>query len=183
MSRLTRAAFAAAGALGASAALAVPAHASLVAPTACPTPVLSQPFARWGDTNDYKLAADFEDGGAGWKFNGAARVVGGRLSLPFGSSAVSVPVCVGHDEPTLRFFGRGTGTLTVAVQVQLLTGTWLPLPIGVDLGNSWQPSAVMHLVANYLPDPGQYTAVRFVFTPLLGAWEVDDIYVDPRMRV
>ena len=96
-------------------------------------------------------------------------------------AAVSPPVCVGHDEPTLRFFGRGTGTLTVSVQFQLVTGTWLTLPVGVDTGNAWKPSPVIHVLANYLPDPGQYTAVRFVFAPLLlSDWRVDDVFVDPR---
>jgi hypothetical protein len=186
-SRLIRAAL---GALAASAALAAPAHASLLAPAAdCDTPVLTQPFAAWGDTASYKLVDAFEDGAAGWGLTGGARVVtdnqpwgdGARaLVLPLGSTATSPPVCVGHDEPTLRFFGRGTGLLTVSVQFQLVTGTWLTLPVGTDLGTAWSPSPVIGMVANYLPDPGQYTAVRFVFTPVLGAWRVDDVYVDPR---
>ena len=192
MSRLlTRVTLGAAGALAASAALAVPARASLVVPaTDCGTPALSQPFAAFGDDNDYKLVGAFEDGAAGWTLSGGARVVSGNqpfasggsaLALPVGSSAVSPLVCVGHDEPTLRFFGRGTGTLTVSVQFQLVTGTWLTLPVGVDAGNAWNPSPVVNVLANYLPDPGQYTAVRFVFAPLLlSDWRVDDVFVDPR---
>ncbi len=191
MSRLTRVTLAVAGALAASAALAGPARASLVTPaTDCGTPALSKPFAAFGDANDYKLVGAFEDGAAGWTLNGGARVVSGNqpfasggsaLALPPGSSAVSPSVCVGHDEPTVRFFGRGTGTLTVSVQFQLVTGTWLTLPVGLDTGNAWNPSPVVKLLANYLPDPGQSTAVRFVFAPLLlSDWRVDDVFVDPR---
>ena len=188
---LTRVTLGVAGVLAASAALAGPARASLVTPAAdCGTPALSQPFAAFGDDNDYKLVGDFEAGAAGWTLNGGARVVSDKqphtdddfaLALPAGASAVSPLVCVGHDEPTLRFFGRGTGTLTVSVQFQLVTGTWLTLPVGVDTGNAWKPSPVINVLANYLPDPGQYTAVRFVFAPLLlSDWRVDDVFVDPR---
>src|ERR1700754_2266631 len=194
MSRITRVALGVAGALAASAALAGSAQASLVAPaTDCGTPEITQPFAAFGDANGYKLVdgGAFEDGAPGWKLNGAARVVAGNqpfaggessLKIPAGSSAVSAPVCVGHEEPTLRFFARGAGTLTVSVQVTLVTGTVLTLPIGVDVGPSWNPTAPLGIVANYLPAPGEDTAVRFVFTPLLGEWQIDDVYVDPRNR-
>lgn len=187
-SRLTRTALGVAGALAASAALAVPAQAaSLVTPTDCPTPALTQPFAAWGDENRYKLidGAAFDGEAAGWKLTGGAAVRDGRLSLPAGSTATSAPVCVGHAEPTLRFFGAGTGlapVLTVSVQVQLLTGTWLTLPIGVDTGPAWKPSPIMLVLANYLPAAGEYTNVRFVFAPLLSHWQIDDVFVDPFNR-
>jgi hypothetical protein len=88
----------------------------------------------------------------------------------------------------MRFFAaRGSGllsTLTVSVQAQLLTGTWVTLPVGVDLGGGWAPSARMLVLANLLPPAGEYTKVRFVFAPLLGGnWQIDDVYVDPRMRL
>ena len=40
------------------------------------------------------------------------------------------------------------------------------------------------MVANLLPLlPPDMTAVRFIFTPLLGGdWQIDDVYVDPRSR-
>ncbi len=189
MSRLTRAALGVAGALAASAALAVPARAaSLVTTTTdCGTPELTQPFAAWGDDNLYKLidGATFDDGAPGWKLTGGAEVQDGRLTLPAGSTATSAPVCVGHAEPTLRFFGAGAGlapAMTVAVQFQLITGTWLTLPVGVDTGAAWRPSPVVRIVANSLPEPGEYTAVRFVFTPLLSNWQLDEVYVDPHNR-
>ena len=95
-------------------------------------------------------------------------------------------MCVGLDEPTLRYFARKNSgllsTLTVSVQVQLQLGVWVTLPIGVDLGGAWHPSLPILVVANLLPLlPPDQTAVRFMFAPLLGgAWQIDDVYVDPR---
>lgn len=187
-SRLTRAALGAVGALAASAALTMPAQAaSLVPTTDCPTPQLTQPFAAWGDEHDYKLidGGAFDADAAGWRLTGSATVRGGRLSLPAGSTATSAPVCVGHAEPTLRFFGAGTGlapALTASVQFQLFTGTWVTLPVGIDTGAAWRPSPTMFIIANYLPAPGEYINVRFVFAPLLSDWQIDDVYVDPFAR-
>ena len=89
--------------------------------TDCGTPELSQPFKPWLDYSLYKLVdgGTFEDGADGWTLTGGARVVDGNakqkvsgagdarsLSLPAGSSATTPPVCVGLDEPTLRYFAE-----------------------------------------------------------------------------
>src|SRR4051812_15488956 len=108
----TRAVLGAAGVLAASAALAGPAHAALVQTTTdCPSAPASQPFAAWGDANEYKLVdgGAFEDGAPGWQLGGGAAVVSGNepfrvhgasdsasLRVPAGSTVVSAPVCVGH---------------------------------------------------------------------------------------
>jgi hypothetical protein len=57
------------------------------------------------------------------------------------------------------------------------------LPIGADLGGAWHPSLPALVVANLLPLlPPDMTAVRFKFAPQLGgSWQIDDVYVDPRM--
>ena len=39
----------------------------------------------------------------------------------------------------------------------------------------------MPILANLLT-LGDSTNVRFRFTPLLGAWQIDDVYVDPYMK-
>ena len=169
--------------------------------TGCGSPELSQPFARWNDTAKYKLVdgGAFEAGTDGWAFTGGARVVDGNatqkvrsasdsrsLQLPAGSSATTPLVCVGLDEPTLRYFAKSTSllrALTVSVQVQLELGVWVTLPIGVDLGGAWHPSLQTLVVANLLPlFPPDQTAVRFVFRPLLGTFNIDDVFVDPRAR-
>jgi hypothetical protein len=192
-------------ALTASAALAPAAHAGILTKTAtnCTDPVLSQPFKPYGDASTYKPVdgGTFENGTAGWTLTGGAKVVAGNetayangrgddqsLSLPAGSSATTPPVCVGLSEPTLRFFARKNSGLlsvmTVSVEVQLQLGVWVTLPIGVDLGGAWHPSLPMLVIANVLPLlPPDQTAVRFKFAPILGgAWQVDDVFVDPRMR-
>jgi hypothetical protein len=124
------------------------------------------------------------DGNASQKVNGPSD--SRSLSLPAGSSATTPPVCVGIDEPTLRYFAKSTSllrALTVSVQVQLELGVWITLPIGVDLGGAWHPSLPTLVVANLLPlFPPDMTAVRFTFRPLLGSFNLDDVFVDPRAR-
>jgi hypothetical protein len=196
---MTRFALGACTTLAAAAALATPAHAGVLTKSAtdCGDPELTQPFKRWLDNSNYKLvgAGTFENGTDGWTVTGGARVVTGNatqtagtksLQLPAGSSATTPPVCVGLNEPTIRYFGKASGLLsilTVSVQVQLQIGIWVTLPIGVDLGTTWQPSLPHLVVANLLPLlPPDMTAVRFTFKPLLGAFQLDDVYVDPRSR-
>jgi hypothetical protein len=188
--------------LVAAGAFAAPAHAGLLTTSAtdCDDGALTQPFARYGDTAEYKTVGTFEDGTAGWALTGGAKVVSGNetahaagagdarsLSLPAGSTATTPPVCVGLNEPTLRFFAkRDSGLLSsvvVAVQVQTSLGVWVPLPLGVDLGGAWHPSGKMLILANLLPLlPPDRTAVRFTFAPLLGSSQIDDVFVDPMHR-
>jgi hypothetical protein len=201
---MTRAALGACAAIAAAAALATPAQAGVLTTSAkdCGTPELTQPFARWLDYSYYKHVGGFEQGTDGWTLAGGARVVSGNatqrvhaagdshsLLLPSGATATTPPVCVGLNEPTLRYFARKNkgllSTLTVSVQVQLeLGGVWVTLPIGVDLGGAWHPSLPHLVVANLLPLlPPDMTAVRFKFAPLLGGeWQIDDVYVDPRAK-
>ena len=201
---MTRAALSACAAIAATAALASPAHAGVLTKSAtdCGDPQLTQPFKRWLDYSNYKLVDNgtFEDGTAGWNLTGGARVVNGTatqrvsgdgsksLVLPAGATATTPPVCVGLNEPTLRYFARKNSgllsTLTVSVQVQLQLGVWVTLPVGVDLGGAWHPSLPHLVVANLLPLlPPDMTAVRFKFAPILGGeWQIDDVYVDPRAK-
>jgi hypothetical protein len=196
---MTRLALSAGIAITAAAALAAPANAGVLTKSAtdCATPELSQPFKPWLDNSQYKLVENgtFEAGTAGWTLTGGARVAPGNatqraglqsLLLPAGSSATTPPVCVGLNEPTLRYFAKASSPLsvmTVSVQVQLELGVWVTLPIGVDLGNAWHPSLPHLVIANLLPLlPPDMTAVRFTFRPLLGGASVDDVFVDPRAR-
>jgi hypothetical protein len=188
--------------LVAAGAFAAPAHAGILTTSAtdCNDGALTQPFARYGDNASYKTVGTFEAGTAGWTLTGGAKVVAGNetayvnasrdshsLSLPVGSTATTPPVCVGLAEPTLRFFAkRDSGLLSsvvVTVQVQTSLGVWVPLPLGVDLSGAWQPSGKMLILANLLPLlPPDRTAVRFTFAPLLGSYQIDDVFVDPLHR-
>jgi hypothetical protein len=203
---IRRAALAALAATAVTGALAAPANAGILTVSAktCNDGALTKPFARWSDGANYKLVGGgaFEPAATGWTLRGGARVVAGNepwkvraaadsrsLVLPAGSSATTPPVCVGLAEPTLRFFAKKNrgllSTLAVSVWVKTSLGLEVPVPIGVLLGNGqWKPSHRMLIIANLLPLlPGDRTPVAFTFTPLLGEWQIDDVYVDPmRMR-
>jgi hypothetical protein len=170
----------------------------------CGDESLSQPFAGFGDSHQYKIVpgGSFEGALTDWTLMGKAKVVSGNepwkvggashgksLVLPAGSSAVTAPTCVGLSEPTLRFFAKKNSgllsTLAVSVYVKTSLGLVVPVPVGVVLGNGqWKATPQMLIVANLLPLlPGDRTPVAFQFTPLLGEWQIDDVYVDPlRMR-
>jgi hypothetical protein len=169
----------------------------------CGDESLSQPFAGFGDGHQYKVVpgGSFEGSLTDWTLSGGAKVatpnepwkVGGSshaksLVLPAGSHAITAPTCVGLAEPTLRFFAKKNSgllsTLVVSVYVKTSLGLTVPVPVGVVLGNSqWKATPQMLIIANLLPLlPGDRTPVAFQFTPLLGSWQIDDVYVDP-MRI
>jgi hypothetical protein len=182
------------------------ADAALIETDACDDAALSQPFARWGDNAQYKLApgGDFE-GAHGWTLRNGARIVAdsnsyaatgergdSALSLPAGASATSPATCVNAAYPSLRLFSRSSGGLLGLLslaKVELLYGEGLtqvlPLPAGVLLPSSgWQPSVLpmltLSLVAGALADGETPLAIRV--TSLAGTWKVDDVFVDPYAR-
>ena len=184
-------------------AFAAPASAGIltVSATDCDDGALTQPFAQFGDTASYKAVkgGSFEGSLADWTVTGGAKVVAGNepwkvggsshaksLVLPAGSTAISPTACVGIHEPTVRFFAKKNrgllSTLAVSVYVKTSLGLVVPLPVGVVLGNGqWKATSPMLIVANLLPLlPNDRTPVAFQFTPLLGDWQIDDVYVDPR---
>jgi hypothetical protein len=184
-------------------ALAAPASAGILTASAtdCGDETLSKAFAAFGDSASYKQVqgGSFEGSMAGYTLIGGAKIVSGNepwkvggsshaksLSLPAGSSVITPTACVGIHEPTVRFFAKKNrgllSTLAVSVYVKTSLGLVVPLPVGVVLGNGqWKPTAPMLIVANLLPLlPGDRTPVAFQFTPLLGDWQIDDVYVDPR---
>jgi hypothetical protein len=196
-------------ALGAAAALALAtplAQAGPIADNADCTAQhgLTQPFAPWLDLANYALSPDggMEAGAAGWSLSGGATTTAGNerffvggasdsrsLSLPAGSSAVSAPICVGLEWPTIRFFTRSSGTgrsprwastscsRTPSPARRGRCGSVRPSP-----RSRWQPTAQMVMVVNTL---GALSAdgkvpVSFRFTPVgAGDWQIDDLYVDP----
>jgi hypothetical protein len=181
--------------------LAAPARAALISTGACQQASLSEPFLQWGDTSSYELVpgGDFEGSLSGWTLTGSAqRVVGSEpygatgsvgaysLALPDGASAQSPFVCVNASYPLFRFFARNEGLLsTVLVQVVYKTvlGT-VALPLGaVALSGDWQPTLPMltgSVLVGALSGGTAEAALRF--TALTGASEIDDVYVDPRMK-
>ncbi len=194
----------------ASTAFASTANAALLTASAesCEDGPITQPFRQFGDSANYKLlpGGSFEAGTAAWQLSGGAKIVSGNesykvggaahsqsLSLPNGGAAVSPFTCVGLGEPTLRLFAKRNtallgllSTLNVQIQVKTSLGLslWLPVLPGDLGGSSWHQTAQMPLIANILPlSTSDKTPVRFRFSPLLGSWQIDDVYVDPlRMR-
>jgi hypothetical protein len=177
------------------------AQAALISGGACNEAPLSHPFAHWGDSSSYELApgGDFESAASGWTLSGGAKVVAGSepygasgsvgahsLVLPHGASAQSPFTCVNASYPTFRFFARNDGLLsTVLVQVvyKTLLGT-VSLPLGVvALSGEWQPTLPMltgSVVAGVLSGGTAHVALRF--TAVTGTSDVDDVFVDPRMK-
>jgi hypothetical protein len=190
--------------LAALAALLLPvasARAALLSGGACNEATLSQPFAQWGDTSSYELVpqGDFEGALSQWSLAGGAHQTPGSepygatgtvgqysLALPPGATAQSPYTCVNASYPTFRFFARNEGLLsTVLVQVvyKTLLGP-VALPLGaVALSGTWQPTLPMLTgsVAGGLLSGGT-AQVALRFTALTGGSQIDDVFIDPRMR-
>jgi hypothetical protein len=178
------------------------ANAAVISTAACDDSALTQPFAQWGDTNQYKLESGgtFENGTSGWTLSGGARIVTGSepygatgsvgassLYLPAGASAQAPFTCVNAAYPTFRFFGRNNGllsTVLVSVVYRLPLLGAVAVPVGVTaLSGDWQPSLPMltaSAVTGILSDGTTQVGLRF--TALTGASQIDDVFVDPRMH-
>jgi hypothetical protein len=172
--------------------------AALISGRACDNSTLSQPFAQYGDTNEYKLVSggNFEGSLSGWTLSGGARVVNGgnphgssghSVYLPAGASVTTPFTCVNAAYPSFRLFARNDSLLsTIVPQVVYklpLLGN-VALPIGAAaLSPNWSPTLPLltaSLVTGLLN--GGTAQVALKFTAALGPSEVDDIYVDPMMR-
>lgn len=168
----------------------------------CEGESFSQPFAAYGDDNDYTLApgGEFNSGAEGWQLSGGAKIVsaqrpnggtGNVLYLPAGAKAVSPPTCVTMDYPTARVWSQnvhGTGLLLASVAYPgTLLSLSAPQLAGELFGSqgSWSLSAqidVQPLLPNLVEEKRE---ARFVFTAsgVRGsAFEVWGLYVDPWMR-
>lgn len=135
---------------------------------ACPDRAIEHPFAQWGDDGDY------------------FQVPGGGVRLHAGDSTTTEPVCLGLDEPTLRFFVRDQGGLLGTLRVDaLIDGVPLPVPVGLVTGlltgDAWQPSPTFLALGNLLDILPGDTQVAFRFTAggLGSAFAIGDVYVDP----
>ena len=124
-------------------------------PDVCETS-LSQPFARWGDSNYYVLVpgGSFEPGTPAWKLGAGARIVLGNepfyvhsksdrysLDVPAGVTVTTPPMCFQLGDWHARLFATGGGTIKVKVVVKSLLGVLSILDGGTIQGSStWQPS-------------------------------------------
>jgi hypothetical protein len=175
------------------------------ASAACPYSGAEQVFGPWGDRHSYVLAPDggFEAGGQGWALSGGAAVVAGNesyylndaadsrsLSLPPGSSAVSPPICMSLDTPMFRMLARNGGDpnsrLRVEASYRLLGLIRTKTVSTVAAGASWAPTQQMSTVLTLSTVIGTLipSSIQIRITPLdsKGAWQVDDLYIDPFSR-
>jgi hypothetical protein len=177
------------------------ARAALVSGGACNEASLSQPFLRWGDSSSYELlpGGDFEGSPSGWNLSVGAKLAAGSepsgatgavgshsLGLSPGASAQSPFTCANASYPTFRFFARNNGpasTVLVQVVYQTALGS-ISLPLGVvALSGEWQPTLPMltgSVAAGALSGGTAHMALRF--TALTGTSNIDDVFVDPRMK-
>jgi hypothetical protein len=196
------------GLLGATVLLLVPAasaSATLISTDTCDNSTLTQPFAPWGDTYQYKLVpgGDFEGSLAGWTLSpGAKRVAGSEpfgatgtvgnssLYLSAGASVQTPYTCVDAAYPELRFFARENGLLSiVAVSIvykEPLVNIPVTVPVGaVLLSGKWAPSARMSTmsalqgVVDGVLTGSATPQVALRFTEVTGSSQIDDVFIDP----
>jgi hypothetical protein len=163
----------------------------------CEGRVIEQPFTAWDDLADYFLApdGDFTAGGEGWDLAGGVVVAdnepywvhGGEtpaaLELDSGASATTPRICVGLDDPTMRFLARSLGGPTGSLSVEVLytdeDGVDQALTIGTvkaDEADEWTPVTPLPITAN---THEMRVAFRFTAQGPGSAWLIDDVYVDP----
>lgn len=166
----------------------------------CQAPILSQPFSDLKDNRDYVLApgGDFSNpSGAGWQFFGGAGIVdvarpdgttGGSLYMPSGSTAVSPVMCVDMTYPTARLWAQtlgGDGDVTFSVSYAGTKTELRPQGVGHVHGDRgrWGLSGDVHIKPELAGKEFGWRRVAFVLTAggKSGEFEIDDIYVDPRM--
>ena len=196
--------------------VAVAAVAALAAPVAgarggllglfgssCPTNG-DQVFAPWGDDSSYWLAPNggLEDGSKGWALHNGAAVVSGNepflrsgshsLALPSGSTAATPTICIGPNNPYVRFFASDAGGSDRGLHVRVTWYGLLNIVLGItdattyDGGRSWDAQGQLRSAGGgdvLIPLLGS-TSARIEFTPLGSGsrWQVDDVYVDPRIN-
>lgn len=150
----------------------------------------------------------FETGTTGWTLTGGAGVVagnetyyvGGRkdkasLRLPSGASATSPAICVGVEHPYSRLFAKGPSGATLGIDLLYVDGSGNPgsFTIAKMTGTgSWAVSPKLYTGSFLLSGfsdlsttttaksaTSSYTAIAYRFTSSGGAFQVDDLFVDP----
>jgi hypothetical protein len=182
------------------------ASAALIDTSLCDGAALSQPFAHWGDNNNYKLmpGGDFEGSLSGYTFTGGAKRVSGSesfaatgdlggssVSIPAGGSVLTPATCVNAANPSYRFFYKSSGGLlgllpamTVSLVYRDSVLGLVELPLGTALpSGKWAPSPT-ELTLSALPAALANGDVPLAlrFTAVAGTWTIDDVFVDPYCR-
>jgi hypothetical protein len=186
--------------IAALAACVLPTASAQAATGSCSSSGLTQPFSKWGDTNYYELVSQgsFEGSVSEWTLlagahrasvsesYGVTGTVGkSSLALPAGASVQSPYMCVSPERPTFRLFARNVSTLsTVLVQVVYRTshGSAVYTVGTVALSANWQPTLPMLTQPPTGCLSGGTAQAALRFTAVTGESEIDDVFIDPRMR-
>jgi hypothetical protein len=159
-------------------------------------------FAPWNDTRLYTLIQDggFENGADGWTLGAGAAVAEGNetfqvggpadhqsLALPAGSSATSPALCVEKHANVFRLFARTDGSRTSRLRVDVLYANGRRAKRAlIRSGETWAPSRKLGVVLGRAKGKGKLTTanVSLRFTPVgkPANWQIDDVYLDPRLR-
>jgi len=168
---------------------------------ACPAQPVSTPFSQWGDSSNYFLVpgGSFEGSAdqVGWTLSNANLTAGNEpfyvngsgdqqsLTINAGGSATSPFFCVDNSMPDLRLFAaqlNAGSDLRIEALVQTPSGV-STYPVG-DLADgsvpSWAPTSPITGNTASIPDGTTLqVALRFDVPADAGAWQIDDVYVDP----
>jgi hypothetical protein len=161
----------------------------------------AHPFTNWGDNGAYCAFPNlgFESGRTGWTLTGSTSIVSANepwhvsgpgtraLQLGPGATALSSPLPVSLLDPWIRFFARSQGAngpLHVQVLFRGLTGNLTGLlnfgSLSAGSFSSWKPTPdVLSTLA--LPLLTSTAQVRLTSQATSGSWQVDDLYLDPRV--
>ena len=159
-------------------------------------------FAPWNDQRLDTLTPDggFENGASGWTLADGAAVaeanetfqVGGpadhqSLTLPAGSSATSPAVCVAKHNGIFRLFARTDGSRKARLKVEVVYANGRRAKrTRLRAGDSWAPTRKLAVALGRAKGRGKLgtAAVSLRFTPVgePAAWQIDDLYIDPRLR-
>jgi hypothetical protein len=170
------------------------------AQAACSYPEAEQVFAPWKDKGCYQLAPDggLAEGGNGWTLEGGAELVADpdarthdgaqeetAVSLPFGSSATSPPVCVDPTTPDFRFMMRNVGDkggklrVTVTYENTVKVTKARNADVHADK-NEWLPTPPLKLETE--GEAERVARITFTAKDPKSTYLVDDLYVDPFAR-
>lgn len=160
----------------------------------CATPAFSEPFAAFGDTNQYALlpgeSADSFTG-TGWTLLGGAKITSAKLydgttgkvlDLPAGSIAFSPATCVNSTYITARALVRdvaGSATLTVYDSPQSTSPSLISVGATAPSSTNWTAMPAINLTPITV---STWQDEWFTLSDSGAETQVYDLYIDPRMK-
>jgi hypothetical protein len=176
----------------------------------CPAAEVSQPFAPWGDANDYIEVANgsFDDGLTGWTVEGKPEAVSlvqtpdadglpdNALQLSKGGAVLSPTMCYDLTRPHAKLFARAVDGKAREKSLKIRV-VYPEYPKGnskdIDVGevatpesSAWGPTPELSTSLErqrILPNEvgNRIFQLELVATGR-GSWQLDDLYLDPRAR-